>query len=106
MKVSDYSRDAQHVCHVQVDGSIGPPGELCPGAARVGQGVMINGVTGVRLLQDPLPGEDLIDDSDKQKWCLFFFTKIQPPRLIIRIHREMNGVVVSCVHLRGWQSHV
>ena len=72
--MSDYSRDAQHVCHVQVDGSIGPPGELCPGAARVGQGVLINGVTGVRLLQDPLPGEDLIDDSETKMVFIFFYS--------------------------------
>ena len=57
-------RDTQHVGHVQVNGAVGHPGELCPGALSVCQGILIKGVTRVRLLHDPPPSEDLIDNSE------------------------------------------
>ena len=67
-----YSRDTQHVCHVQVDGTVGPPAELCPGAFSVGQGILINGVSRVRLLQEPPAGKDLIDNSETKLCCFCF----------------------------------
>ena len=45
--------------HVQGDGAVAHLSELGPGALGVGQGILVDGVTGVRFLQDPLPREDL-----------------------------------------------